>query len=205
MSESAYRGARRGRAGRIITSAGLVVVAGLVGALVVVQPGAAAAVCASVLLGGVLVSARSRLDVATGLAGKRLRWVVAAWAFLLIEPIGHFTAGRTALTAVSGVPAVENVVELAVYGVIGAASAWSLRRNGFRRRPDALMLTLPALALLSAAWSLAPTVTLGFSFELIAVVLLATLTSAILSADPVLARSILSGTLRLTVIGVEVL
>jgi O-antigen ligase len=72
-------------------------------------------------------------------------------------------------------------------------------------RPSLLILSLPALALVSAAWSLAPTVTLGFSFELIAMVLLATLTAAILRTDPTLGGSVVRRSLRYAVVGVALL
>jgi O-antigen ligase len=139
------------------------------------------------------------------LASKRFRWVAFAWAFLLIEPIGHFTAGRTRLSAVAGVPSIENVIELASYGIIAAAALWSLQRNGLRWRPSFLMLAFPTLALLSAAWSLAPTVSLGFSFELLSAALLATVTAAIFSTDPHRAGDLVRRTLRLAVQGIALL
>src|SRR5207248_1378221 len=205
MLRGASRGVRQGERRRLVGSAAAVVLAVLVGALVVVQPGAAAAASAALALGALLLLARSRPDAAVELEGRRFRWVTLAWVFLLTQPIGHFTTGRTALTAVSGAPSVENVIELTVYGAIGASSIWSLRRNGFGRRPEGLLLALSALALLSTAWSLAQTVTLGFSFELIAIVLLSTLTSAIVSVDPGVGRSIMRRTLRLTVVCLAIL
>jgi O-antigen ligase len=138
-------------------------------------------------------------------AGKRFRWVTFAWAFLLVEPIGHFTAGRTRLSAVAGVPSIENVIELSSYGLIAACALWSLRRNRLRWRPSFLMFAFPMLALLSAAWSLAATVTLGFSFELLSAALLATLTAAIISNDHHRAGDLVRRTLRLSVQGIVLL
>jgi O-antigen ligase len=123
----------------------------------------------------------------------------------LIEPIGHFTAGRTRLTAVAGVPSIENMIELSSYGIIAAVALWSLKRNLFRGRPSLLMLAFPTLALLSSAWSLASTVTLGFSFELLSAVLLATVSASIISTDVRLAVDLVRRTLRLTVLGIALL
>ncbi|MBV9839060.1 MAG: O-antigen ligase family protein [Solirubrobacterales bacterium] len=179
------------------------IVALAVGALTVVQPGAAAAFSGALCLAAVVSSMRTHAQP-TALA-KNFRWVSFAWAFVLLEPVGHFSTGRTVLTAVAGVPSVENVIELSVYGVIAAFAVGSLWRNRFGRRPSWVMLALPAFALLSAAWSLATTVTLGFSFELVAIVLLATVTAAILTADATLGRSLVRRTLRVQVQGVAVL
>jgi hypothetical protein len=139
------------------------------------------------------------------LGDKRFRWVVLAWAFVMIRPIGHFTTGRTVLTAVAGVPSVENVIDIGTHALIAALALWSLRRNRFGLRPSWTILALPTLALVSAAWSLAPNVTLGFSFELIAIYLLATLTAAIHSADPDRGRSVVRRSLRVAVQVVAVL
>lgn len=167
-------------------------------ALTAVQPQAAAAAVAVLALGAVLLPA-SRLPRPVDLSGKRFRWLVLAWTYVLIRPIGHFTAGRTQLTAVAGVPSWENVLDLAIHSVIAMLGLWSLRSNQFRLRAPWLILALPAIALASAAWSLAPTVTLGFSFELVVICLLAMLTAAIHEADPDLALSILRRTLRTVV------
>src|SRR5205085_11724723 len=99
----------------------------------------------------------------------------------------------------------ENVVDLGTHAAICALTLWSLRSNHFRLRPPWLILALPALALASAAWSLAPTVTLGFSFELVVICLLVMLTVAIDRVDPDLARSILRRTLRVVVLVVAAL
>jgi hypothetical protein len=179
----------------------LAVVLGVVTAF---HPSVAAA-CVSVIALGALLLPTARLSRPVDLAGKRFRWVTFAWAFVLIAPIGHFTAGRTLLTAVAGVPSVENVINLAIYALIAALAAWSMVRNRIGQRPPWLLGALPALALLSAAWSLAPTVTLGFSFELVVVGLLAWLTGAILHADLSLGRSLVCRTLRVTVLGVALL
>jgi hypothetical protein len=130
---------------------------------------------------------------------------VLAWAYVLIRPIGHLSGGRTSLTAVSGVPSWENVLDLGTHAAIAAAVLWSLRSNRLQPRPPWLILALPALALASAAWSLAPTVTLGFSFELVVICLLAMLTVAIHGVDQELANSILRRTLRVVVLLVSVL
>ena len=187
---------------------GVVALAVVVGVVTAVQPSVAAAVVSVIALSALLASAVSRprsLSAPVAMAGKRFRWVIFAWASLLVEPIGHFTAGRTRLTAVAGVPSAENVIELATYGAIGAFALWSLKSNGFGRRPSFAILALPTLALVSAAWSLAPTVTLAFSFELLAAVLLVTLTAAIVRADPDLGRSLVRRTLRLAVQGIALL
>jgi O-antigen ligase len=186
----------------------VILLAAIVGVLTVLQTGAAAAVAGGLLvvavLTAVVLSPASRTPW-TDLSGKSFRWVTFAWAFLLIEPIGHFTAGRTRLAAVAGVPSVENVMELSIYGIIAASALWSLKRNGLRLRPSFLILAFPTLALFSAAWSVAVTVTLGFSFELLAAVLLASLTAAVISSDPRLGRDLVRQTLRLTVQGVALL
>ncbi len=175
-----------------------------VGALTAVLPSAAAALCAAVLLAALVLAARPRFGTPE-LSGKRFRWVVAAWVFVLIEPIGHFTGGRTQLTAVSGNPSVENVLNLLSFGTIGALSLWSLRSNRFYRWPPLILLGLPLLSLLSAAWSLAATVTLGFSFELLNMVFLATLTGAIITVDSELGRSLIRRMLRAFVVSVATL
>jgi O-antigen ligase len=123
----------------------------------------------------------------------------------MIRPIGHFTTGRTSLSAVAGVPSIENLLDLGIHGLIAALALWSLRRNRFGLRPSWLILALPGLALMSAAWSLAPTVTLGFSFELVAIYLLATLTASIFRADRDVGASILREALRLAVLLVALL
>lgn len=175
-----------------------------VGVLTVLQAGVAAAVVAALMLTGIVLALRGA-PASTDLSTKRFRWVALAWAFLIIEPIGHFTTGRTTLTAVAGVPSAENVIELATYGMIGAGAAWSMRRNGVGGQPPWLLLALPALSLLSAAWSVAGTVTLGFGFELIATVLLAWLSAGILERNPPLGRAVIRQMLRFVVEGVALL
>lgn len=174
------------------------------GVLTVLQPAAAAAISAAVLLGA-LLSSRGLLAPPVDLSGKRFRWVGFAWAFVLLEPIGRYTGGRSALTAAAGIPSAEIVIGLCIHGAISAAALVSLKRNGLGRRLPLLVLALPALALLSAAWSLAPTVTLGFAFDLMASVLLAALTAGITRADRELGVSIVCRALRLTVLGVALL
>jgi O-antigen ligase len=169
-----------------------------VGVLTVVAPGAAAATAAALCLIALLAATRSHTGP-VDLAGKRFHWIVFAWAFVMIRPIGHFTTGRTSLTSVGGVPSVENVIDLSTHAAIAALALWSIRSNGLRLRPLWVVLSLPALALASAAWSIAPNVTLGFSSELIAVYLLAALTAAIHEADPSLGRAVVNRSLRLVV------
>jgi O-antigen ligase len=175
-----------------------------VGALTALEPGAAAAVTGALVLLGLVLATRSVFPPAD-LEGRQFRWVAVAWAFLLIQPVGHFSTGRSALTAVSGAPSVENVIELGTSATIAALALVSLKRYRFGVQPSLLILSFPALALVSAAWSLAPTVTLGFSFELIAMVLLATFTAAILLVDPTLGRSLVHRSLRYVVVGVALL
>lgn len=198
-----WKGLGRGEH-RAASVVGVAAIAVAVGALTAIQLRVAAAVTAAMVLAALVSSTRSVL-APVALAGKRFRWVTFAWAFLLIEPIGHFTGGRNQLSAVAGAPSAENVIELGTYGAIGALALWSLKRNRFGQRPSFVVLAMPTLALLSAAWSLAPTVTLAFSFELIAAVLLATVTAAIVTADPDLGRSLLRRTLRLAVQGIAVM
>jgi O-antigen ligase len=100
---------------------------------------------------------------------------------------------------------VERVVDSGIHGLIAASVIWSLRRNRFGWTPSGLILALPALALASAAWSLAPIVTLGFAFQLVAIYLLATLTAAIYREDPQRASTVLRRALRVLVQGVAVL
>jgi hypothetical protein len=178
--------------------------AGAVGVLTAVQGGAAAAVAAAVVLAAVLLSMRSLLPPVE-MAGRRFRWASVAWAWLLTLPVGHFTSGRTSLSAVAGIPSIENVVNLTMSAAIATLAVWSLKRNRFVWRPSWLLLALPALAVLSAAWSLAPTVTLGFAFELVAMALLGTLTAAIVRADPRLGQSLVRRTLRYALVGLAVL
>jgi O-Antigen ligase len=175
-----------------------------IGALTAVHPGAAAVVAAVLVMVGVLLYAPSAGGPAD-LADKRFRWVALAWTYVMIRPIGHFTTGRTSLSAVGGSASPENVLDLAIHAAIAAAAIWSLRTNRFSLRSSGLLLALPAVALVSAAWSLTSTTTLGFSFELIAAYLLATVTAGILAADPVLGRSVVSCTLRAMVLLVTAL
>src|SRR6059036_3753739 len=95
-----------------ISVLGAVAMAVVVGLVTAVRPSVAAAVVSVIALSALLLSS-GHLSRPVDLAGKRFRWVIFAWAFLLIEPIGHFTAGRTRLAAVAGVPSAENVIELA--------------------------------------------------------------------------------------------
>lgn len=185
----------RAHAARVVC---VLVLAVAVGALTVVQPGAAAAAAAVLALASVLLP-RPTLGRPIDLGDKRFVWVTLAWAYVMIRPIGHFTGGRTSLTAVAGIPSVENVLDLGIHAAIAGLALWSLRRNRFGLRPSPLILAVPALALVSAAWSLAANVTLGFSFELVAIYLLGVLTAAIHRADPALGRSVLQRTLRLAV------
>lgn len=182
----------------------LLALAMALGVLTAFQPNAAAAAAGVLVVAAVMSWAGPHLGP-VDLSGKRFRWVVLAWTYVLIRPIGHFSGGRSALAAVSGVPSWENVLDIAIHVVIAATVLWSLRSNRFRLRPPWLLLALPLLALASAAWSLAPTVTLGFSFELVAICLLAMLTVAISGVDPELASSILKRTLRVVVLLVTVL
>lgn len=173
------------------------------GVLTVVDPSAAAAGAGALIL--VALLAATRAPGRTDLEGKRFIWVAVAWAFVMIRPIGHFTTGRTSLTAVGGVPSAENIIDLATHATIAAAALWSMRRNRLPLQPSWLLLALPALALTSAAWSKASNVTLGFSFELVAVYLLAVLTIAIRETDRTLGDAVLRNSLRLVVLLVAVL
>src|SRR5436853_357532 len=121
------------------------------------------------------------------IAHHRARWhgVSLLGVVALAVVVGLVTAVQPSVAA-----AVVSVIALATYGAIGAFALWSLKSNGFGRRPSFVILAFPTLSLVSAAWSLAPAVTLGFSSELLAAVLLATLTAAIVSADPDLGRSL---------------
>lgn len=179
----------------VVTVVTVSLLAAAVGVLTAVQPGAAAAVAAALVLGGVLLSAGTRSGP-RDLDGRRFRWVVLAWVYVIVRPIGHFTAGRTSLTAVAGVPSLENLIDLTIHATIAVFALWSLRSNRFSLRSSWLIFALPAVALISAAWSLAPSVTLGFSFELVAICLLATLTAAIYRTSPDLGASILRRALR---------
>ncbi len=169
-----------------------------IGALTAVHAAAAAACAAVLMLIGVLLCTRS-FDRPVRLDDKRFRWVVLAWTYVMIRPIGHFTLGRTSLSAVGGAPSPENVVDLATHAAIAAVAVWSLRANRFTLRSSWLMLVLPVVALISAAWSLAATTTLGFSFELVTVYLLAAVTVGIHVADRALGRSVLQRSLRAAV------
>ena len=175
-----------------------------VGVLTVIQPGAAAAAAAALLLCGVMVSTPRAVGPVL-LSGRRFGWLSFAWAYVMIRPIGHFTAGRTTLSAVGGAPSVENLIDLSIHGTIALAVLWSLRTSRFRLRPSPLMFALPVLALASAAWSQAVTVTLGFAYELIVIWLLAVLTSVVYRADRGLGQSVLRRTLRVIVQGVALL
>lgn len=195
---------QRGRGGHVMPLLGAVALAVVVGVLTALHFGLAAAVVSAIALSALLVPS-SRLSRPVDLGGKRFRWLAFAWVYVLIRPIGHYTAGRTQLTAVAGVPSWENVADVGTHAAILALTLWSLRSNRFPLRAPWLILALPALSLVSAAWSLAPTVTLGFSFELVVICLLAMLTVAIDRTDPELARSVLRQTLRLVVVVVAAL
>ena len=195
----------KGRSARRVSAqAGLAALAAALGVLTVLQPSAAAAAAGVVVLAA-LLSSMPQKPGPIDLGGKRFHWVVLAWAYVLIRPIGHFSGGRSSLTAVGGVPSWENVLDIATHAAIASTVLWSLRSNRFRLQPPWLILALPALALASAAWSLAPTVTLGFSFELVTICLLAMLTVAIFGVDRALAGSILHRTLRIVVLLVALL
>ena len=186
------------------TIVAVVAAAVAVGALTALHAGAAAAVAAAFALIAVLVSARSSF-APVALGDRRFRWLAFAWAYYLIEPIGHFSTGRSALAAVAGVPSAENVIELGVSALVAGLSLWSLRRNRFDWHLPKLLLALPVLGLISAAWSLAPTVTLGFSFELVAITLLSIVTAALAKADPAAGQALIQQALRFVVVGVAFL
>lgn len=193
------------RPARAALLAGVTVIAAGTGLLAAVQPGAAAALSAVLALAaGLLYSARS-LAPPRPLADKRFRWVVCAWVYVMIRPIGHYTTGRTTLSAVNGIPSVENVLDLGLHAAIAMLAVWSMRNNHLGPRRAWLVCALPVLALVSTAWSVATTVTLGFAFELIAISLLAMLTVAICDVDPALGRSLVRRVLRACVVLVAVL
>src|SRR5436305_14897522 len=105
---------------RVISFAGLVALAVALGVLTAFEPSAAAAAVGVLLVAALLSSSRHN-PRPIDLRGKSFRWVVLAWAYVLIRPIGHFSGGRTSLTAVSGVPSWENVLDLATHAAIAAA------------------------------------------------------------------------------------
>src|SRR2546421_9056659 len=91
-----------------------------IGVLTAVQPGAAAAITAVLAFAAALLLPTRPLVGPIELSGKRFRWVAFAWAYVMIRPIGHFTTGRTTLTAVAGVPSIENVIDLGTHAAIAA-------------------------------------------------------------------------------------
>ena len=171
--------------GLLLVFGGVLLAASGVGVLTATRPGAAAAVVATALLVAALLQLARPGSGAVDLGDKNFTWISFAWAYLLIRPIGHFTGGRSALDAVAGIPSVERVVDIGSHGLIAALAILSLRRNRFTWTPSWLILALPALALASSAWSLAPVVTLGFAAQLLAIYLIATLTAAIYREDPI--------------------
>src|SRR5438874_13314462 len=86
------------RVGSFAAVAGLTVA---LGALTAVKPSAAAA-AAGVLVVAALLSSTRPNPGPIDLRNKHFRWVVLAWTYVLIRPIGHFSGGRTSLTAVGG-------------------------------------------------------------------------------------------------------
>ncbi len=175
-----------------------VISAASLGALTVLAPAAPAAVGSALLVGMLLWFTRTTSHP-ENLRGKRFLWLSVAWALLLLRPIGDFSTGRTALAAAEGDPSIENVVELLTHAAIGLVALASLKRNRLNGIPPAAILVLPAIALLSTTWSLTPMVTLAFSFELWVIVLVGTLTAAIVGTDTDIGRSIVRRTLLLIV------
>src|SRR5919201_3064746 len=94
------RSSGRGERWRALMILGVAALAVAMGVLTVVQAPVAAAVAAALALTAAVASMRTLLPPAE-LDGRSFRWIPLAWAFLMLLPVGHFSTGRTALTAVS--------------------------------------------------------------------------------------------------------
>lgn len=188
MSASSKGAARHVRSRPwIATAAAVGALAVLVGTLTVARPAAAAMVAVGTALAAVLWTS-GRQSRPTDISGKSFWWVSFAWVFVLLRPVGA-----------------ETIYEYLGHGAIGVLAIISLMHNRLRGWPPWPLLALPALSLVSAAWSLTPGMALATSLQLLVIALLATLTIGIGRADRTVARTLILRTLRLTVQVVAVL
>ncbi len=132
-----------------------------------------------------------------------VRWVPAAWVALVFTASHHFfDLLRTPLAAAYGSASPENIVQVAVFAVVGGMVLRS-RRTLVQLAPSKIpklpVLLFPAVALASVVWSPIPLFTLIRASELLVITGLSLLTVRVWQRFPSLGESIWRDTLSLFV------
>jgi hypothetical protein len=107
--------------------------------------------------------------------------VVLCWIAAIVVLTQNYSEGRGADAVATSGASGSNLIELGVLGLIGMYSVLRLARDDLPVpiRDAAILLSFPALATLSAIWSVLPMVSLAKGAEMIAIGALALLTSAL--------------------------
>ncbi|MDP9224745.1 MAG: hypothetical protein M3P18_13005, partial [Actinomycetota bacterium] len=131
------------------------------------------------------------------------RWVPVAWVALVFTASHHFfDLLRTPLAAAYGSASPENIVQVAVFTMVGATVLRS-RRTLVALAPSKIpklpLLLFPAVALASVVWSPIPLFTAIRASELMVITGLSLLTVRVWQRSPSLGESIWRDTLSLYV------
>jgi O-antigen ligase len=192
----------RTRAGGLFLGASYIVVP--VSAGIVLLAGAIAAYTTEHALTGLTISAAllvaSILAVRTRDMANRLRlgWIPIAWiALLLVADYRFGDPSRTPLAAAYGNPSLENILQVAVFAVVGAMIVRSrhvLVQQTPSKIPKLPILLFPCFALASSLWSPIPLFTLVRALQLLVFVAFALLMVRIWQHAPEMGKSLWRGT-----------
>jgi hypothetical protein len=178
-------------------------VAALGGAYSVGHPQRALAFGGLVVIGLILLDLNAR----RGTLADRFRWIAWAWlALLLVTDLRLVDVDPLAVTA--GTVGLQHIVQLGTYAAVMALvirARRSILHLSPRPVPKGLLLAWPAVAVLSAAWSLSPIYTLVRASQLLVVGALALLVVRIWTNDRSAGEEIFMRSLRLFVQAVTIL
>ena len=120
-----------------------------------------------------------RLELVLG-SERRAAWIPAVWVVLFFVSNIRFTGSRDLSLAATGVASPENLMELAVYAIVGALALMLLLvvRTRPRSLGIALLATLGVLAVSSSLWSRVPIFSFVRGGQLVVVGVLTAATAA---------------------------
>ncbi len=169
----------------------LVAVAG--GGLVVWRPQLAGITGAAVVMASLIATSRRSIPRKRGPYG----WLPYAWLALLIISNHKFSPKRSPLEAASGNFSPDNLIELAVYGLVlyKTIGLFLVTRRGAVHR-SRYLFAWPLIAIASASWSVIPAFSLLRSLQLLVPLSLAVATARIARDHPEIGMTLQRSLLR---------